>query len=72
MRFSGQPSSRAISMRTNDGLCDAVWMVSELSVDSGHRDQRLERRMHHLLGAEAMLEHMIGRLDGFFEVSLLK
>jgi hypothetical protein len=32
--FSGQPSSRAISMRTNDGLCEAVWMVSELSVDS--------------------------------------
>ncbi len=29
MRFSGQPSSRAISMRTNDGLCEAVWMVSD-------------------------------------------
>ncbi len=34
MRFSGQPSRRAISIRTKDGLCDAVWIVSESSRDS--------------------------------------
>ena len=30
----------------------------------GHRHQRLERRMHHLLRAEAMLEYALGALHG--------
>ena len=44
-------------MRTNDGLCEAVCRVIVSLGALGDRDQRLERRVHHLLRAEAVLEY---------------
>ena len=47
-------------MRTNDGLCEAVWIVSRRVGRLGDRDERLERHVQHLLRAERVLEHVIG------------
>ena len=63
------PSSRAISIRTKDGLCDAVWMVTRPSLGLRHRDEGLERRVHHLLRAEGVLEDMVGRGEGRVDVA---
>ncbi len=47
-------------MRTKDGFCVALCSVMRRSPGIGRGDERLERRVHHLLRAECVLEHMVG------------
>ena len=56
-------------MRTNDGLCDAVWIVSESSRGSATETNGSSGRCMHLLRAERVLEHVIGRREGALDIA---
>ncbi len=68
-RFSVQPSSRAISIRTNDGICVVVCSVNVSSFSSARQNERLQGRVGDRLGAKRMLEHAPGRRKGRVNVA---
>ena len=67
--LSGQPSRRAISSRTKDGIWVAVCSVMPPSRRIGHGHEWLEGGVKRRRAAERMFEHMIRAAEPGFYVS---